>query len=556
MAGQGEAAVDRIINARVNSEPWYLRYHRTLPLVVFGLTLAITLLSLAAIRRADTESLHARMRAMSDGVASALERRANDHIAYLRAGAILFEQGAKVDRAHFDAYAGRLLSDPGFRGAEGIGWAHYALPEQLSAFEASRRKEDEPAFTVHPRGSGAMSIVTYLYPTSLRNRRALGYDMMSETQRRQAMVAAMSSGQPVASGRVVLVQEGPENTRPGFIIYMPVHAAPAEGHAIKGFIYSPFNAGTFLSSALELVVRPEDFGIALYDGDASPGNLLARAGAGPRGWQYARPVVVAGRRLTIEIGEPRNPVLSPLALVTLAFGMLVAALLAVVARLVTAQAEEDRASLDWLREQASIRASLTRELNHRVKNTLAGVLSIIALTRRRAASLDDFAESLQGRIRALSATHDLLTQREWGATPLGAVIAAELAPYTQGEDPVVELSGPPVMLAPNDALTLGLAVHELATNAAKYGALSVISGRVKVCWAMVTSDLARVEWRESGGPPVASEPPKGFGTELIERIVAHELGHQVDLRFEPCGVCCDLLVPVRQPAVFQIRARR
>lgn len=137
--------------------------------------------------------------------------------------------------------------------------------------------------------------------------------------------------------------------------------------------------------------------------------------------------------------------------------------------MLTWQALEDETSLRWFEEQASIRNSLTRELNHRVKNTLASVLSIIALTRRRATNLGEFAHGLDGRIRALSATHDLLTRSDWGTTPVRAVVEAELLPYADASDHEVDIAGPDVELAPNDALSLGLAMHELATNAAKYG---------------------------------------------------------------------------------------
>ena len=213
-------------------------------------------------------------------------------------------------------------------------------------------------------------------------------------------------------------------------------------------------------------------------------------------------------------------------------------------------------SLAWFEEQASIRNSLTRELNHRVKNTLANVLSIIALTRRRATNLDEFSEALMGRVGALSATHDLLTQSEWGTTPIRAVVDAELAPYIGGAEGTVSTRGTEIEIAPNDALSLGLALHELATNASKFGALSVPSGTVEVRWDLVTQGLARVVWTERGGPPVASENRRGFGTELIEKIVAHELGTAVDLRFDPGGVNCTLLVPVRLPVNFKIRADR
>ena len=243
-------------------------------------------------------------------------------------------------------------------------------------------------------------------------------------------------------------------------------------------------------------------------------------------------------------------------MVTLIFGLLVASLLMLLVRMLTQQAIEDEASLAWLEEQASIRNSLTRELNHRVKNTLANVLSIIALTRRRATNLAEFADGLDGRIRALSATHDLLTNSDWGTTPVRAVIEAELFPYAQGTDHVVDLQGPAVELAPNDALSLGLAMHELATNAAKYGALSRAGGRVSVHWKLATEHVVRIEWLERGGPPVPEQRSRGFGTDLIERIVAHELKNPVTLTFERDGVRCVMMIPVRRPSEFAMRAAR
>ena len=236
---------------------------------------------------------------------------------------------------------------------------------------------------------------------------------------------------------------------------------------------------------------------------------------------------------------------------------MVATLLLVLARLLTQQAVEDRAALAWFEQQSSIRNSLTRELNHRVKNTLANVLSIIALTRRRVTDLDSFVDSLEGRIRALSATHDLLTQSEWGTTPVKLVVEAELAPYAQDVDRHVDMAGPDVELAPNDALSLGLAIHELATNAAKYGALSTVNGRVSVTWDMEGDSTARIVWKEQGGPPIDTDArrKRGFGTDLIEKIVAHELRNPVDLSFEPTGVRCSLLIPVRRRGDFAIREK-
>jgi len=274
-----------------------------------------------------------------------------------------------------------------------------------------------------------------------------------------------------------------------------------------------------------------------------------------RGTVIFQKLRLASRPMTLEVASLRTASLSLMAMLTLLFGFALASLLMLVTRLLTQQFVEDQQALAWFAEQNSIRNSLTRELNHRVKNTLANVLSIATLTRRRATSLDDYADALDGRIRALSATHDLLTQSEWSTTPIASVVTAELAPYTRPEDGVLQIKGPAVELAPNDALSLGLALHELATNASKFGALSTQGGCVRIEWMRLRDDLAQVDWSESGGPEVAPRRARGFGTDLIEKIVAHELKHPVELVFAPEGVRCTLRVPVRAPISFALRAK-
>ena len=506
-------------------------YPRLVPVGIFLLIAAVTALSVFAIERGESQREAARMQETARALSSALERRGGSSAAYLRAGAALFTTVGQVDEDQFRNFVGELWQDADYRGAEGIGWAEYR------------------------RGRGQASVpIIYLEPETVRNRRALGYDMYSEPVRRAAIDEAVSSVRPVASGKVVLKQEG-GRAAPGFLVYMPVFEGGAAGRHLTGFIYSPFNAQDFLASALELETRGE-MGIRLYDGVPEPDNLMAEVPpAVMSGVTQSVPVMVASRPMTLVVESARAGTLSSLSMIALLFGLAVASLLMVVVRLLTQQAYEDQSSIAWFAEQNSIRDSLTRELNHRVKNTLANVLSIISLTRRRTTDVDQFADGLDGRVRALSATHDLLTQSEWGTTPLQDVLDVELAPYTQGHDSALHLSGPHVELAPNDALSFGLAIHELATNAAKYGALSVPEGEVHVEWELAGEGLARITWRERNGPPVAPQRKRGFGTELIEKIVAHELRHPVDLEFAPEGVRCTLLVPIRRPQDFRIRAR-
>jgi two-component sensor histidine kinase len=458
----------------------------------------------------------------------------------------------------FRRFVSELRLDADYRGAQGIGWAMVVRPDEVDAFNTILAGGGQGDARLHPMPTGEQPImapVTYLHPDTQRNRDALGYDMYSEPVRREAMIEAERTARPTATGKVVLVQDR-QSLQPGFLIYMPVFEAAPGGRRLRGFIYSPFNAEDFLSSALAL----EDagaYGVSIYDGAASPENLLAST-IQPDGAdvQVREQVQIANTPFVLELSESGGSVLSGLSMATLIFGLLVASLLMLVVRLLTRQAIEDEEAIGWFAEQASIRKSLTRELNHRVKNTLANVLSIIALTRRRADNLDDFASSLDGRIRALSATHDLLTMSDWGSTPIRAVIEAELRPYAMDTDRIVSIDGPDVELAPNDTLSLGLAVHELATNAAKYGALSQPGGNVSVQWEKVADELVRVTWQERGGPPVAAKRGRGFGTDLIERVVASELRQPVQLDFAEDGVRCELLIPVRRPSEFAIRAKR
>ncbi len=532
-----------------------------MPLVIFGLTSVVIGISVYAIERSEAQREKAQLHQTAMAVATALERRADAHAAYLRAGSALFSHLDRIDGQSFHDFVNELKLANDYRGAEGLGWAKVVPRAQVPAFEREMTRQSGAPFVVQPvlaAGQKYAVILTYVHPMNVQNQGGMGFDLLSDKVRHKAIVASAAGERPVASGKIALVQ-GAGLRPPGFVISMPVFEAGSGGKNVRGFLLSAFSAQKFLDSVLHK--EPLDgYGIRLYDHSIAPANLLAETNLPVHpGREVVRPMTIAARSWILQVRAPQRETLSPLSLLTLISGLLIASLLMVVARLLTQQAIEDRAALSWLAQQNSIRVSLTRELNHRVKNTLANVLSLIALTRRRATDLDSFVEGLDGRIRALSATHDLLTQSDWGPTPLRSVIEIELAPYAKAGEHALILLGPDVDLAPNDALSLGLAIHELATNAAKYGALSMPGGQIAVSWDMEAikgATAVKVEWREEGGPPVRTDRVRGFGLDLIEKIVAHELGSPVDLRFSSHGVQCTLIVPVRDAGEFAIRARR
>ncbi|HEX8666186.1 MAG TPA: PAS domain-containing protein [Beijerinckiaceae bacterium] len=194
---------------------------------------------------------------------------------------------------------------------------------------------------------------------------------------------------------------------------------------------------------------------------------------------------------------------------------------------------------------------LIRELHHRVKNTLATVQAIVGATARSAPSPEHFAAAFTGRVISLAKTHDLLTEGAWQTASLREMLHRELHPYEDHGRPRVILEGPPVELATEEAVPLGMAIHELTTNAAKYGALSRSGGQVSVTWALDPPDdpggrpTLSLSWVERGGPAV-SEPKKlGFGSRLLKRVLTAQLEAQVETRFPPEGFELSLEAPLR-----------
>ena len=554
--------MDNALLKRVEKQAWFHRYPRGLPILLFVLSSIVTTISVLAIERAGRQTAELELERNATEIAAGIQRRAAENVAVLSAAGALFRAKEDVSLADFRSFVSELYSDDLFHGSLGLGWARRLDANNAWRLEEAMRETYGPAYSITPVPGARTKVITpivFLEPQTRPNLNAIGYDMSSEPTRHAAMDLAIELGRPVASGKVHLVQDADVPDEAGFLIYMPVYVEGENGNELRGFVYSPFNAKRFLDSAATLY-GDRGLDIAIYDQRVSSKTLLASQNSeGNSGKWLERPLQVANRDWVLAVSTNRSSALSDLSdlsKATIVFGTILSLILMGLARFVTKRAAEDRLVLEYLTDQASIRDSLNRELNHRVKNTLANVMSIIALTRRRYDNVEVFAEMLSGRIRALSATHDLLSQGEWSNASLRAVIESEVAPYRGGDGDHVELDGPDIELRPNDALSLGLAIHELATNAAKYGALSVPEGKVTVEWAFDGPERAEVWWREAGGPPVTPPEQRGFGMQLIERIVAHELGTKADMRFDPDGVKCKLTIPVRQQGEFFLRSKR
>ncbi|KXG87234.1 sensor histidine kinase [Agrobacterium bohemicum] len=202
-----------------------------------------------------------------------------------------------------------------------------------------------------------------------------------------------------------------------------------------------------------------------------------------------------------------------------------------IARDITARKEAER-----------VQELLIGELNHRVKNVLATVAAIARQTFTGAQDIETARTAFDARLQSLARAHDLLTRGSWEAASLRTAVSEALSPYPPEQ---FDVSGPEVNISPKAVVGLALILHELSTNAAKYGALGVSSGRVTVSWDVSSSDAQlSISWKETGGPQVTPPSRKGFGSRLIEALSSGQLGGYVELNYDVCGVHCIISAPL------------
>lgn len=181
------------------------------------------------------------------------------------------------------------------------------------------------------------------------------------------------------------------------------------------------------------------------------------------------------------------------------------------------------------------------ELQHRTNNLLTVVQGLAQQTARSSKALSDFLPMFSGRLQGLANSNQLLARKEWRGAPLGDLVETQIEPFADRTR--FDLSGPPIQLSPRAVQNLGMALHELCTNAVKYGALSVPDGRVSVCWSLDAMNSLRVVWKESGGPPVEPPTRKGFGRVVAEQVVATTLNAAISTEFARDGLIWSLTLP-------------
>jgi PAS domain S-box-containing protein len=193
------------------------------------------------------------------------------------------------------------------------------------------------------------------------------------------------------------------------------------------------------------------------------------------------------------------------------------------------------------RSEAQI-INLAREAEHRTKNILSTVLATVRLSHSDTS--DDLKQLIEGRISALAEVHGLFAQSRWAGAELRTLATQELLPYRSETDARVRIDGIPIVLEPNTAQTIAISLHELATNSAKYGSLSVPDGRVEITWYRTADGRLSLRWIEAGGPTVTPPTHRGFGTSIIENIIAGQLRGEVRFDWRDEGLTCEIILPL------------
>lgn len=507
-----------------------------------------------------TEQAEKVFQGRTEALMAEIERSTTAYEHMLRGTQALFETLPTVSRTQFRRYVDALQITENFPGIKGIGFAAILTRTERDAHIAAVRGEGFPSYDLKPKEDRDIySAVVFVEPFA-QNRAVLGFDMWSEPVRRAAMIRARDTGLPAASGYVTDLQTNDANkdSTSGFLLYlplyrgdMPISTVEERRAALKGFIYSPLRVKELMKSVVtRQYPRPDRFtSIAIFDatGGANPKQLYQSenladdddsARSKPRfSVEAARDLYGANWLLRFEsTPEFEQSIDYSGAHTLLAAGLMATALLS----FLVLSIGQRQAMADEANERMSL---MTRELAHRVKNTLAVVQSIATRSLSDGRNVEEAREVFSKRLHALARAHTLLLDSSWSGAPLRELVHAELEAF--GARAII--SGPDVQLSAGTAQTLALILHELATNAVKYGAMSNATGRVSVRWNVVgrgRNAICRFEWQESGGPPVKEPTRRGFGQTLLRQSLAHGPGSQPKITFSAEGLRYEFSAPL------------
>jgi len=527
---------------------------RFFPIVAF---LAVALISVVmagsaffATEKASQIKFEALVNDAQDRIASRMEL----HLSLLRATKALFDaHNGKVSAQEYEAFFRSLDTESHFAGLHGIGFLQMVRAGEEAAVERRISLDRGAERKVHPQsGLPWRAVTVMLEPRDDRSDPVLGFDMMVDPVRREAIERAVASDGAFATGRLLMGKDtGAARTFPGFLTFARLAANDASG---TGLVYDAFRSQDLFQTALARApLLPVN--VEVYDGDPSDENLLFRSETPPsesfgESLLATRKFRVAGREWTM-LFKPTSAYSAPssriIPVMLGLLGLLLAGAIAMVARY-QARALEAASALHEATEKSLLEKELMlQEMKHRIKNSLARVLAIARQTAAQSGDIGEFSSSFSARLQAMSASQDMLTRSRWQKADLCDLLRIELGQVFGKDLADGMLGGPQVLLDETTTQALGLTFHELATNALKYGEADNLANGLKIRWRLEGSQRKRklvLDWQETSQGPIAPPDKTGFGTKLIDLSIKRELGGEITRDFNLNGLKVSIAIPL------------
>jgi CHASE1-domain containing sensor protein/two-component sensor histidine kinase len=517
--------------------------------------IALASLAMAAFTYlAAEEAARIKFEATADDALSRIDSRIQLHLSLLRGtDAFLTARGGDVSREEFKIYFDALQAERNFEGLRALGMLGSGRTGTEPALEQEIERRQARRWPVHPATSDGewRMPVMLVEPGDLLGRSALGYDMFSDPIRREAMLSAIETGEPRATGRTMLGVHTQGEPAVGFLMFSALDPTGRQGDP-PGMIFAAFRSQDLFKATLDkfpaLPVHVE-----VFDGAAEPENLLFRFGAADSAnddFRTTRQLLVAGRPWVIEFASTQeftrpNSLAVPIVLGV--SGLMLAAAIALLQRY-QGRAYDAATKLQETAEKNLFEKDLMlQEMKHRIKNSITRVLAIARQTASSAKDIGEFSESFSARLQAMAASQDMLTRSRWQKADLGELLRIELSQAFGKDLPEGVLSGPKVMLSENSTQALGLTFHELATNALKYGEVGTSHEALRVEWRLVDKDRRlRLSWQERGKSAIKPSGKPGFGTKLIDMNIVRELKGTISRNFRPDGLDIEIEIALDQ----------
>lgn len=501
---------------------------RLYPAISAAIAVSVTAIIAWAVNTNHRYQTEERLQVAADRI----EQRVKNNILALKAirGAFI-ANGTVPNQKFLSAVVRSLPERGGIGGAQGFGFAMATAPGDIETARYVIRQGYGIDRELFPKTDQPIRFpIILLEPNDERNRRALGFDMFADPVRREAMQHAAKTGLPAATGRVKLVQEGDAPPQSGFLLYVPVFkrdslwipgdATPGD---VAGFVYSPVRVNDLIERVMS-EEPPLRVALEVYSDAETPDNLMHSTNAEMRN-PATFSIEIADRRWVLKVGEIEGRSRINPALIVWMIGLILAGAIGafVFEHIKTVEATERLAR--ETQRHAEQRDLLLGEMQHRIRNSIARMLALFRLTAREEKDRERLVKVFDDRLQAMARAQALIVGEQTEARSMADVISEEMRQWRRSTG--LSIEGPDVMLQPSQVQAIGLILHELSTNALKYGALA--SGQpLSVRWSRKDETQAiLLEWTETRGD-VQTEPHisagSGFGSRFMRMMVEGQLG--------------------------------